>query len=283
VREVDVNDLPKWSPWPERILHGWLPKERTPESIKAEYDGIKYAASARFFAMEGSPTDPRVVRKHELGNDPSSETCVSDGKRLYVTTRMLAQARMSAMIFNEMRYAAKDCATVVELGCGYGYNICALHDLIPDVQFLGGELSENAVVMASDMFRGNPRVCVRAFDFLDPKTYALLDEAKGPLTVFTCHAVEQLRSARPLLDELLARRNKVRCVVHFEPLPPVSVTTMLGLLRQRYLELNGYNRDLLECLRSREADVDVVTMRRDVFGVNPLNPTSIVQWEPKCR
>ena len=43
-QEVLLNDLPKWSRWPERLLEleSWPMPKRTPEKVSEEYNQDKY-------------------------------------------------------------------------------------------------------------------------------------------------------------------------------------------------------------------------------------------------
>jgi len=42
--------------------------------------------------------------------------------------------------------------TVVELGCGYGYNFSVLRDAYPGKVWIGGEYSQNAIKLAGLLF-----------------------------------------------------------------------------------------------------------------------------------
>jgi hypothetical protein len=50
------------------------------------------------------------------------------------------------------------------------------------------------------------------------------------------------------------------------------------LMRRRYAELNDYNRDLLSQLQ-RRSYIRILSIQTNVIGLNPLNPTSVIEWE----
>lgn len=281
MRQIDVDDLPKWSPWPTKLLDGWTGPKRSPSAVAVEYDKVKYAACAKHFTYTQRTLNAEDIRDFELGGDPNRDICISEGRFLYESTARSAKWSMSAVVRNSVVDAAKGCATIVELGCGYGYNLSILRERLPGIALVGGDQSKTAVELAGTLLPGDSGTRVLEFDFMDRDSYSLLDDAKGPLAVFTCHAVEQLQTAGPLMDALVVRRGKIRSVVHLEPLPPADHDTMLDLLRRRYTKANGYNSDLLDLLREREdrKEINVVSLRRNVFGINPLNPTSVIRWE----
>ncbi len=70
---------------------------------------------------------------------------------------------------------------------------------------------------------------------------------------------------------------------HFEPCQEEQEpANLLAALRQSYLQTNDYNRNLLSLLRSFEAErkIKILVHQPNIFGLNPLNPTSLVVWEP---
>ena len=50
-------------------------------------------------------------------------------------------------------------------------------------------------------------------------------------------------------------------------------------MRQRYIEMNDYNRDLLGALQCRGEHIRIVHSEANVLGLNPLNPISVIRWE----
>jgi hypothetical protein len=54
--------------------------------------------------------------------------------------------------------------------------------------------------------------------------------------------------------------------------------SLIGLLRNRYTQMNNYNTNLLECLQ-KDREIKIVSFAPDVYGINPLNPTSILLWK----
>jgi len=166
---------------------------------------------------------------------------------------------------------------VLELGCGYGYNLGVLREAEPDHLFIGGDYSQNAVSLARKLFRDHPEVTVSPFNFYD-ETWSIFDAVEERALVFTNHAIEQLPSVKSVLSTFNKYREKIACVIHLEPVFEFNdPNTTLGLMRQSYTLINDYNKDLFTCLEGM--GVKILKVEKDLFGPNPLNPTSLIVWQ----
>ncbi len=58
---------------------------------------------------------------------------------------------------------------------------------------------------------------------------------------------------------------------------------MLGLMQRRYVEINGYNTNLLSVLHKHRDDgkIDILVETPQIFGMNPFLPVSVLAWRPK--
>ncbi len=278
--KIKLDDLPLWSPWPSRLLglSPWNMQYRTIEKMDQEYDRDKYARCLAYYSESSSEVTPEGVKQFEFGQDLSATVCVSHGNDLVLMSLEEARTRSYQLITETMRHAIEQSATVIELGCGYGYNLWMLLQRFRNKRFRGGEYSKNAVHLGTDLFRESPIITVMQFNFYDP-VYQILEAVEQPITIFTSHAIEQLPDSVPFFEALLPHRNRIEAVFHFEPIYELHDATLLGLMRRRYTEVNDYNRNLLSQLRERSEFVRIVRTEADVFGLNPLNPTSIIHWE----
>ncbi len=284
-RRVDLADLPEWTSWPARLLGlQQAPAcERTIEKIDREYDKDKYARCleyARGVARE--ELSPEKVREFE--QDAGNKLiCAARGSELIATPGQMAMKRYEKILVKAMRATIREVSVIIELGCGYGYHLWTLSRQFPGKRFIGGDYSENAVRLAALLFEARPNIKVSRLNLYSPQ-YELLEELGGfgPLLIYTVHAVEQLRSATPLLNALSPYRNRIRAVFHFEPANELHGSSLLGLLRRRYAEVNDYNRDLVSRLRER-TDISIVQLQKHVFGANPLDPISVIQWKFRKR
>src|SRR5262249_36788797 len=147
-------------------------------------------------------------------------------------------------------------------------------------RYLGGEYSKNAVQLAAEMFDPNLGIFVRQFDFYEAD-FDWVAQQPGPLVVFTCYALQQVPRCAPILERMAKSwRGLPITVVHFEPVGGLRQDSLLGMLRHRYSLVNDYNSDLWDAVHGIPY-CHVQQTRRDVFGLNPLDPVSIIKWVPK--
>lgn len=278
--KIDLNDLPQWSPWPSRLLGLtlWDMPSRTIEKVDQEYDKDKYARCLAYYSERSGVATPEAVKQFELGRDPATTVCVSHRNDLWLMSLGEARSRFYQLLVETMGHAIEESTIVIELGCGYGYNLWMLEQHFQNKRFWGGEYSTNAVRLASGLFHEDPRINVVQFNFYDP-VYEIIEGVQQPITIFTSHAIEQLPESTLFFEALLRYRNRIKAVFHFEPVYELHDATLLGLMRRRYTEVNDYNRDLLSQLQQRSDFIRIVHTEADVFGLNPLNPASVIHWE----
>jgi hypothetical protein len=276
-RRITLNDLPRWSSWPGRIfgVDPWKGSARTIQKIDAEYDKDKYSACFSYFRSRKS-ADAAAVKAWEM-QASETETCISLEDELAVVSAKEAAAMHDRFLLETVGPFVEQADTVVELGCGYGYNLWLLSRHFPGKTYRGGEYSAQAVALAGELYRNEPSVRVEPFNFYDA-SYPILDALpRGRTLVFTRHAIEQLPSAASVVAALGKYGDRIGQVLHLEPIYETGDKTLFSLLRRRYTEMNDYNRDLLSLLQGTEG-VDLNGIARNLFGHNPLNSTSVISW-----
>ena len=257
---VDLNDyLNAENPWAKRLL-GLEPFERRGDSalIEREDDHELFGSMLERFGET-----PERLRELALrGSDDPVYVCMQES--IFLSTRRTYHG----ISRHHMRVTLDrfgDDAPRCELGAGCGSNM-----IWQDVaEIYGGELTRNGRELGRRL-----GLEIHPFDFHDEASY---DFIRPGSLVYTSHGIEQVPDARTFLEALRARRERVRCVVHFEPLYDAARQSLLGLMRNRYAELNDYNRNLL-ALISEDPETEILHLDTDVFGTNPLNPSSILVW-----
>lgn len=238
--------------------------QRTLEKVDAEYEQDKYKKllSRDFTALE-------KVKESEFadsGLTQDSTHVISYGDELFETTLFGARQQERALITSVVERHGS--TPLCELGCGYGYNL----SFFPGFETYGGDYSLSAVELG------------RQFGFdLQPFNYyndADYDFLRPGSTVLTCHSMEQLPDASSFLASMRKRKHLIKRVIHLEPTHVSSRSTLLGLMRNRYIDLNDYNRNLIVLLQQAR-DVEILALSYDLFGMNPLNSSNMIVWEFK--
>jgi hypothetical protein len=277
-RALSLDELPKFSRWPA-ILLGSAPfpkKQRTPEQILREYDQEKWGSVLR--VMEQGDVAEKELAALQ-GINPNADVAFSRGSELFT-------AKLSAALAQNREILAKalsgfQATTLVELGSGLGDKLIFLGATLGARNLYGGEYTSSGVQCGRLLakYRG-VRARFEHFDYNDPKTLAHVPEKA---LVFTSHSIEQIPELGDGFLEGLMRKDPV-AVVHFEPChEDQDESTLIGLMRRRYAEINDYNRNLVGLLRrfEKKGQIEILRHEKNIFGISPLNPTSILVWKPK--
>lgn len=287
-QRISADDLETWCPWVGPIVRGERPyRARTFRASHGEYEQ-NYAACLDHCERLGDKATPEAIRRFQLGlcepsdadaSEPASprNLCVSFGEDLVEMEPAEANKLYCWILTDAIKDAADACNTIVELGAGYGYMLGKLTDSMPGVRFVAADASENAIHLGQRLFRDDKRFSFRPFNFYDSESYAFLSDLDPPLLVYTSHAIEQLPTAVPFLENLAAYRALIAGVIHMEPGDHSDASSQLADTRKRYVETWDYNRDLLVELE-RRPDVDILRRENDVIGLNPINPSTLCHW-----
>lgn len=280
IEEIPLDDLPRWSNWPARMLglESFVPPVRTTEKIAQEYGQEKWQFALDTFEKSGRTLDATALRKmyYAQGGD-APRAAVYRGKLVAARTPTII-CWYDDLLADWMGPSIGGARTVVELGAGFGHVLWSLRQRFPGKVYRGGEYTDSAVKLAELLYADHPDISVQHVNFYD-NDYAVLDEAEGPVVVFTSQAIEQIPDCRGIIDALAKHRSKIAAVFHIEPAFDLQTpATLLGQMRRRYLEINDYNRNLFGTLKSR-ADIRIVRLEQDVIGWNPFNCLGMVHWE----
>jgi len=270
--EIGLDDLPRWSPWPARLLGlaGQAREPRTPESILREYDRDKYGTLMR--ALDADPSlSLEAIKRLELG-DPETPVAISLDDGLFVEPIGAAFDRATALLLEFVGPHLEGAASVVDLGCGYGYHLARVAELAPDLQYAGGEFAPAGRALAERLHAFPVGPVDLVLGDVEP-----LEQATGPVVVLLSMVLHQLPSAASAVETLARHRDKIDRVLVYDALEGAQPDSLLGLLRRRYIELNHYSWDLLEVLDARE-DVELLELRPNVIGTNALLPGSFAAW-----
>lgn len=272
MKEIGINELPLYSPWPARLLCGkWIKPSRTSEKVLAEYDKDKYAKLLTYW-LGHEITARELARYGMVGQYPFSIK-----SKLYLEDWNGIMDIADKVLIDAFKPYISLSDTIIELGAGWGYNLFTLHNIWPDKKYIGGDISLNAVKLAGKMAIDYPNCVFETFNFNDDN-WAILDNIEGKTIIFTRHAIEQLPTAKWGISQLSRYRDKVAVVIHLEPIYElIPEVNLLDLLRKSYTQANDYNTDLLTAVK--ESQANILATDYDLIGSNPLNPTSLLVWK----
>jgi len=253
--------------WTDRILGVKdFAKKRDIGQIEREYNLDKYKS---LYDVELPEMESYKVREFlNAGLRQDQDVKMSFKDELFKMP--LKRARLIAYnIFKDMigpYLSENNC----ELGCGYGFNL----QLIAGNNY-GGEYSKYAVELGKRLGRD-----LVEFNYYNEGDYNFIMPNS---TVYTVHSIEQVPDAMVIIDSLYKQKDKINYIVHFDPSYLEHRTNFIGKARNRYIELNDYNRNLFSYITSRTDIIEVVALEYDVISmqINPLNSTNFIAYKFK--
>lgn len=255
------------NPWTKRLIGlENFSRTRNLEQIDAEYDQVKYGQLADYNADHIEAYKQEEFKRGGL--DDSDEIFISFKENLFQTQLFLARSIFYSVITHAVQQYSSD--TLCELGCGYGYNLSYLKNIFSCVY--GGEYSQNAVQLGNKL-----NMDVIPFNYYESNDYQII---KPNSTILTVHSVEQIPNAECFIEGLCSVKKNIVTVVNIEPSFLPSRNSLVGCLRNRYIELNDYNKNLFSLLKKRN-DIEILDYSEDIFGINPLNSASLAVWKFK--
>ena len=279
LNEIALNELPKWSGWPAKLIgiEDFAAVTRDLNKIHAEYSEDKWQKCADTFEKSGGKLNAHDLRVIYYDvNSEKRRAAIINGK-LVDACNVDVMGWYDEVLTTAMAPAVKSAKTIVELGCGLGHMLWLMRDKFPGLQYRGGDYADSAVALAARLYKSTPEVSVSKFNFYAPN-YDLIEKAEGPVVVFTSQALEQIPTSAGVVEALSKYKGKIARVFHMEPAyASYDDGSLLGQLRRRYIELNDYNRDLIPTLKSRK-DVEILRMKPDIVGWNPFNSLALIEW-----
>lgn len=281
-KRYNLDDIPRFSPWPARLLgfKSFPQKKRTESENLREFDQEKWAGlRARLLGSSGDIGLSDVIRWELEG---ITETLCHNGKSFELLQPLDSFIRYVQLVEEHLTESLPT-STILELGAGYGRVLLSVAEkpAFKGISWYACDSSTEGLELLKDLAvkRSQPVTTIRA-DLQRPLlTRNLLPPDSLIFTSFALMYAPQLQAQ--FLDELLALKPKV--VVHFEPCyEHCEDTTLWGLLRKKYIELNDYNRNLITLLRLFEAQgrIRILSELPSVFGNHPLISISVIKWSP---
>jgi SAM-dependent methyltransferase len=216
-----------------------------------------------------------------VGADDGLRLCKIAGCAVRMPERDYYRFRIHALV-RLMETWGGGVDTLVELGCGSGYNLLALATAARWRTLLGFDISFNAISAARQIAAhfGLSGLRFDVMDITEPGHPAF--HAVSGRTVFTYFCLEQVPHAVPgVIDNLLMARP--RRVIHIEPAAEfLDLSRPADWSNYLYVKSVDYQRCLRATLRARarEGRVQILEERRLEWAPTLHNDGSIMVWEP---
>ncbi len=282
-KEIFIEDLPKYSDWPYRIvgLSDWnlSSGKRTKKHIQKEY-GQKWEKINNLINKNKNKTLEPFLHCAFRNHFPSNLLIHINEKFFYVRTNKMLWDYIYKIIAEHIDPYIPKNKTIVELGAGWGRNLFRFFsDGIAD-RIVGAEFTKEGVAAGRKIAeKYNVPGAFYHFDYNNPNK-KLLPELKDTV-VFTHNSIEQIPCLKSAFIEFLIQA-KPAVIIHFEPVYEYRTkNTLHHLLWKRYTELNDYNRNLLTLLKEMEKrkKIKIVKEEPHLLGLNAFNPGSFIIWK----
>lgn len=181
-----------------------------------------------------------------------------------------------------------DC--VVELGSGWGRN---LFDLWlaggpREAAYIACEITEAGRQCSRRLAALEPALDFKVlpFDFRDPDLTDI-PGGKRKYIVFTVHSIEQIPCIEPAVFQKILGLGPAVEGLHFEPVGwqfrAETDSSGRNGSSPAYAEKNDYNRNLWRVLEAlaNAGQIEILSAKPDVIGINPENSTSFIHWRAR--
>ena len=252
-------------------------RRRKADRVRLEYDGGTWAAVRDQRAWERADS----LDDYLIGHDQRTIVAKIHGKPYEVTRCGYNRWRLRQLQELVHSFSA-DSEDLVELGCGFGYNILSLASAGSGLNLSGYDISENgiAAARATAAHFGIGGMTFGLIDLTDP-THTSFREIEGK-TVLTFFCLEQIP-----YDLDLAVRN----ILAARPLRVINVEAATGarrpaggmdLLNDLYVRSQDYQTTLARSLKALESSGDLRIVEQKSLGFGPTihQEAFLFVWEP---
>jgi SAM-dependent methyltransferase len=250
--------------------------QRDRGKVDAEYHSGHWARVLNDRAWEKAPDLGGFLTRR---ND-SQIVAQIDGRARKMTSEDYYRYRLQALA-DLVRRNLGEQSRLVELGCGFGYNLFALSLAFPDREFRGFDLSANAVEAARQIARHFGLSARMRFDVMDltDGSAAGLAELEGN-DVLTYMCLEQIPyDIRRVVENILSGRP--RRVLHVEPTNEmIEWSKPLDWASYVYLKSVDYQTELFRVLEQMSAAGELKLEEVGRVGFSPTvhNQSFFARW-----
>ncbi|WP_027187366.1 hypothetical protein [Desulfovibrio cuneatus] len=281
--DISLNDLPKYSKWPDRLLglEKWSRPERTREDIEREFEIETYAPQYEYLTNHPTLTDFHALHS-ALYTESRSGICSLQGqfKQLPIAD---IYALDNAVIAT---YIAKylPAGALVDIGAGTGRTIISLgeqSDFANLPLFALEKMPSARKIIYEIAKRKKMNICVAECDLtLSPLAHSH-GIPKNSIMYTNSVIYTVSRPAHEVVHDIL--QHKPKFVIHFEPFVSYfDTTTLYGKMCTAYLKMNQYNTSFCSELKAMNGStIEILLEEAEIFTNNPFFSRSVLVWAPK--
>jgi hypothetical protein len=277
-----LNNLPQFSKWPARLLglEPWERKKKNAQELIREYEHEKWGPLLKRIEKAGRDVKVQEVDRWVFEGVGESLCVLGDG--LHLLSALAAHVRYLDLVEQALKRFLPATA-LVELGAGYGSVALSLkqREAFRNLPLIAGEYTPSGVALIQKLAAAQGCDVVAGHCDFTQANVTDLEIPAGAL-IFTSFATPCVPHIPMSFVHALASRRPTR-VVHFEPCyEHCDRQTLLGLMQQRYLEVNDYNTNLSTLLHEAEnqGSIRILEERPAIVGSNPLLVASLIAWVP---
>lgn len=277
---IDINDLPKYSKWIDIImgLESVAKKNKTEQELKREYEYEKWNPLLKLVSQNESL---KLEDVDKLQYRQDNQICIYYRNEFILTSSYVAYQIYLEIVNQNLSPLLGSVSSLVELGSGYGNIILniALRNSSFRKKLFAGEFAESGVAL-SQLLANREKIELISgrcnFFNLDFPDFHIPEDS---LIFFSYALVSIPEMPSEFLDRLL--RVKPKYIVLFEPCKELfDLTTIHGILKIRYIEINDYNKNIYSYF-AKSSRLNLIKIEKNVFGSNPLLPMSVMIFEVK--
>ena len=277
MEKFQLNDLPRYNNWMAELLGGRAKKrEKNEQQIIREFGREKWGFLLS--KWKERPCGCDEVRGWQNASDSHFAGLIEEKLMLMRS----AEAHDFYVSLIELALINNSSDHLVEIGIGFGSILFELlkRGKLPYDSIVGLEYTKQGVELANEIANWhNYNVSIAQGDFNRPGISKL--KIKHGADILTSYSFHYLKDSELALKNII--NLKPRRVVHFEPIfEHYKSDTTLGLLQQKYMEVNDYNMTILKELKklSKENKIEILKEVPLLFGSNCLLPASLIVWQP---
>jgi len=277
MKSLELNNLPQYNKWISELLNdGGNKRVKDKQQIIREYGLEKWGYLLA--KWKDTPCGVDVVRGWEVSPDRVLASLINN--QLMLMTG--AEAHSNYVDIIERELFENPSRSLVEIGCGYG---SILFELLKrgNVNYdsvIGVEYTKQGVELAQKLAGWHKyKVTIGQGDYNADNISNL--EILPDSDIITSYSFGYVHDSALALDNII--NLNPRRVLHFEPIfQHYKEQSLLGLLQQRYMQINDYNSSLrTELMKlSSEGRIEIIKEVPLVFGANCLLPASVLIWHP---